>query len=132
MAGTLTIPLTRLSVGTTHFPATGGQPVADTDTLIVLTIDRTVSQGQTQGFNGQPATTTANILAEQSNDGGVTWQPLASAGFSGGITVIPRTGQTVTSNDVGVWLLPGTGRLARATVTIAGATVAVQGTLVIS
>lgn len=125
MPQTVTIPLTTLPPGVFHF---GPADLADADVLAVITIDRTVANG----FNAQPVTTTANILVEQSSDGGATWFPLASDGFAGGILVNPRTGLTVNANDVGVELQAGTGRKARATVTISGASVAVQGTLVIT
>ena len=124
MPTTLTIPLTTLTVGTRTFgPAT----LADTDTLVILTIDRTV----TGGFNSQPATTTARISIEQSNDGGTTWDELAATTFFGGVLTM-HGGLPVNSNDVGVFLWPGTGRKGRAVVTIAGASVAVAGSLAIT
>ena len=124
MPVTLTIPLTTLATGTRTFgPAT----LADTDTLVILTIDRTV----TGGFNSQPATTTARISIEQSNDGGSTWDELASTTFVGGVYTM-HGGLPVNSNDVGVFLWPGTGRRGRAVVTIAGASVAVAGSLAIT
>jgi len=121
---TFTIPLTTVAVGTRTFgPAT----LADTDTLVTLTIDRTV----TGGFSSQPATTTARISIEQSNDGGTTWDELASTTFTGGVFTM-HGGLPVNSNDVGVFLLPGTGRRGRAVVTITGAAVAVAGSLAIT
>ena len=127
MAGTLTIPLTTLTVGQHTFPATGGAAVADTDTLVRLSIDRTVAGG----FNSQPATTTALIYTYLSNDGGATWQWIAGDQVTGGVYTSPKTGQENT-DYVEVNLLPGTGRLVRATVTVSGASVAVAGTLTTS
>ena len=121
---TLTIPLTTVAVGTRTF---GPANLADTDTLVVLTIDRTV----TGGFNSQPASTTARISIEQSNDGGSTWNELAATTFIGGVFTM-HGGLPVNSNDVGVFLLPGTGRRGRAVVTITGAAVAVAGSLAIT
>jgi len=76
MAGTFNIPLTTLPPGVHNFPASGGAAIADSDSLAVLTIDRTVP---------------------------------------GGLNV-----------------RPGTGRLARAQVTVTGTAVAVAGTLTVS
>lgn len=123
MAGTITIPLTTLAVGQhTYGPLT----LADTDTLVLLTIDRTPANG----FNSQPATTSASIAIEQSLDGGTSWQQLTAGTFSGGVIV--RRGQELDTNDVGVFPLPGTGRQMRAQVVVSGSSVAVQGSLVIS
>ena len=123
MAGTITIPLTTLTVGQhTYGPAS----FADTDVLVVLTIDRTPANG----FNSQPGTTTAAISIEQSNDSGTTWGQVAATTFTGGVLI--RRGVEVDSNDVGVFPWAGTNRLLRAQVVIGGASVAVQGTLVIS
>lgn len=124
MAGTLTIPATVLTPGTQVF---GPAAAADADTLIVLTIDRSVTKGGTAGFRGQPATTTARLAAEQSSDGGGTWDELASQVIAGGPD---RHGTAL--DTIGVRLWPGTGRQVRATVTVTGADVAVAGTLAIS
>jgi hypothetical protein len=127
MAGTTPIALTVLAPGTHEF---GPAPLADTDTHALLTIDRTVTSGGTQGFNGQPATTTCQIAIYQSSNGGTTWDLLEQAGFTGGTVV--RRGTEIDETDIGVNLWPGTGRQARAEVVIAGAPVAVQGTLAIT
>jgi hypothetical protein len=131
VAGTLTIPLTTLAVGAHTFPPAGGASVADGDSLVRLSIDRTVKNGSVQGFNGQPATTTALIYAYQSNDGGATWKWIAGDQVTGGIYTSPKTGQENT-DYVEVGLDPGTGRLVRATVTVSGAAVAVAGALTTS
>lgn len=137
MPQTVNIPLSRLAVGEHQYPpGGGGVPVADSDSLITLSIDRTVSQGQTQGFDGQPATTTAEITAWQSNDGGGSWF-LAVAGtvLGGHIVTTDRNGNvlgTAQFSKVEVPVYPGTGRQVRASVTVAGATVAVAGSLTTS
>lgn len=127
MAGTLNIPLTTLTVGEHTFPPTGGTAVADTDTLVRLSIDRTV----TNGFNSQPATTQALIYVYQSNDGGTTWAWIGGDQMTGGIYTSSKTGQENT-DYIEVGLNPGTGRLVRGTVTVSGASVAVAGTLTTS
>lgn len=127
MATTFTIPLTALTVGSHDFgPATA----ADTESLIVLNIDRTVSKGAVQGLNGQPATTTITLETFQSNDGGVTWQNLADNTIVGGI--FTKGGAQINTDQIGTELNPGTGRQVKATVVVAGASVAVAGTLVTS
>lgn len=127
MAGTLTIPLTTLSPGTREF---GPAVLADTDSLVTLTIDRTVTSGGTPGFDASPATTTAVLAIDQSNDGGATWTNLCTETLVGGVHTL--RGQPVTTDDVGTYLLPGTSRQGRASVTVSGAPVAVQGSLTIS
>lgn len=137
MPQTISIPTSRLAPGEHQYPpGGGGSPVADTDTLIVLSIDRTVSQGQTQGFNGQPATTTAEITAWQSSDGGASWFLAVGGTIIGGQffnAPPPRgDGSLITASSVRVPVYPGTGRQVRATVTVAGATVAVAGSLTVT
>jgi|SRR6266853_3495372 len=131
MAGTLNIPLVTLSVGVHLFPVSGGSSVSDADTLINLSVDRTVTNGAVLGFNGQPATTVALIYIYQSNDGGVTWTWIAGDQVTGGLYTSTKTGLEVT-DYVECNLNPGTGRLARAEVTVTGAPVAVAGTLTTS
>jgi hypothetical protein len=118
------IPLTALSVGEHVY---GPAAIADTDTLINLSIDRTV----TGGFNSAPATTTALIYVYQSNDGGVTWTWIGGDQMTGGIYTSPKTGQE-NIDYIQVGLNPGTGRQAKASVTVSGASVAVAGTLTTS
>lgn len=137
MPQTVAIPLARLAPGEHQYPpGGGGVAVADTDTRITLTIDRTVSQGQTQGFNNQPATTTADITAWQSDDGGASWFLAVGGTMAGGQSFRappPRNdGGLVTESTAQVDLYPGTGRQVRATVTVSGATVAVAGSLAIT
>jgi hypothetical protein len=123
MAGTTIIPLTTLPPGTYEF---GPDSVDDADTLAVLMIDRTV----VGGFNSKTAATTCQIGVYQSNDAGANWDFLAGAGFPGGIYT-NRNGQVnVSGMSVEYW--PGTGRLARAEVIIAGTSVAIQGSFTVS
>jgi hypothetical protein len=124
---TVTIPLTTVTVGTHNF---GPAPIADTDTAITLSIDRTVKNGPVQGFNGQPATTTAQIETFQSNDGGATWQNLADNTITGGI--FTKGGVQINTDHVITQLNPGTSRQVQATVIVSGASVAVAGSLTTS
>ena len=123
MAGTITIPLMTLQIGTTEF---GPASVADTDINAVLSIDRTVANG----FNSKTASTTCQISIFQSDDAGATWYMLASAGFPGGVYT-NHAGQ-VNFSGCSVFYQSGTSRLARAEVIIGGTSVAVQGTLTVS
>jgi len=85
-------------------------------------------------LNARPATTTISVLFEVSFDGGATWADLASCFyFTGGVYTTPLAGQ----RDVDVFACsiwnPGTaGRKARATVTVAGSTVRVSGSLTVA
>jgi hypothetical protein len=133
VAGTVSIPLATLAVGRHDYPSGGGGvAVADADTEILLAIDRTVANG----FNSQPATTTADYLVEQSNDGGATWFAAVGGTAVGGIVLDPPPprgdGLPSGQSTVQVALYPGTGRKVRASVTVAGVAVAVAGTLTIS
>lgn len=123
MAGTTSFGPVTVNPGPRIF---GPVNLADTDTMLELTIDRTVAGG----FNDTPASA-AEISFEQSNDGGATWTEICNATFTGGIH-LGHGGVQSNSNDVGSNLFPGTGRKGRAIVTISGSAVAVAGTLVIS
>lgn len=128
MAISIPIPLEALAVGVHSYgPATAPDDVS----LATITIDRTVSRPNAPGFNAQPATTTAELAVWQSDDGGASWQFRASAGIIGGTYSSDTAGVWTTSN-VSVELTPGTGRRVRADVTVAGARVAVAGTLTIT
>jgi len=124
VAGTLTIPLTTLPNGVRVF---GPANVADTDHQTVLTVDRTV----TGGLAFLTAATTIEVLVEQSNDGGTTWFELVDGVLAGG-PVADKGGGQLTQATVGVSYGPGTGRRTRATLTVAGGPVAVQGSLTTS
>jgi hypothetical protein len=120
----IAIPLTTLAVGTQDF---GPAAVADADSSAALVTDRTPANG----FNSQPASTTASIQVMQSGDGGATWDLRAAAGIAGGLYPAPHGGNYLQST-VTVALAPGTGRQVKATVVVAGASVAVSGSLTIS
>lgn len=124
----LTIPNTALGVGTHEF---GPAPLDDTVSVATITIDRTTTKGATNGLNLQPATTKIEIGVWQSNDGGVNWLFRASAGLIGGIYAKNIAGDPYLESNVQVELLPGTGRQAKAVVEVAGASVAVAGSLVV-
>jgi hypothetical protein len=123
MAGTLTIPQTTLSPGTRNF---GPAPVDDADTMAVLTIDRTVPGG----LNSLTPAVTIGIAIDQSGDGGATWANLAGAVLAGGSAAEDPRHPGISS--VRVQFSPGAGRQARATVTVAGGSVTVAGTLTTS
>lgn len=121
---TVTIPLTTLPVGSRDFgPAT----VADTATDIVLVIDRTVAGG----FNSLTAATTMDLRMFQSGDGGATWQLICGAGIVGG-TYTGLDGAVITQSSVEAPLGAGTGREVKATLVVAGTSVAASGTLTIT
>ena len=121
----LTIPSVNLPVGSRSF---GPVAVATAESMINLTVDRTPSNG----LNARPATTTIDVQFQMSFDG-VVWNDLAFASFIGGIYSNPLDGQRNTDIFAcSIWN-PGTaGRTARATVTVAGTTVRVAGTLAVT
>jgi len=124
MAGTLTIPLANLPDGSHVF---GPVSVADTDATTVLTVDRTPAGG----LNSLTAAATIGVLIEQSDNGGSTWFLLVNGIIAGG-PVAAKGGGTAVTAQVGVTYGPGTGRQARATLTVAGGPVRVQGSLTTS
>jgi len=122
---TLTIPLTTLNTGAHTFgPAT----VADADKAAALTVDRTPAGG----LNSLTAATSIDLLIEQSDDGGATWFLLVDGSIPGGAQPAFRGGGTATSDTIAVSFAPGAGRRVRATMTVTGGPVAVQGTLTTS
>lgn len=129
MPGTTTIPLTTLQNGTTVF---GPANVNNNDTQSVLTVDRTPAGG----LNSLTSATTIDFLVEQSNDGGATWFLIVDGLVTGGL--IPAQpppkgpGGNATSSTVGASYAPGTSRRVRATMTVTGGPVTVQGTLTTS
>jgi len=125
MAGTTTIPLVTLQDGSRIF---GPANVANPDVRTVLTVDRTPASG----LGSLTTATTIELLVEQSNDGGTTWFELADGTIAGGAQADWRTGQPETASVIAVTFAPGTGRRVRATMTVAGGPVAVQGTLATS
>ena len=123
MAGTLNIPLTTLAPGTYNF---GPANVADADSVTRLSVNRNV----TGGLNSLSAAVTVSIEVWQSDDSGASWYNLATAGLVGGPGGdSPKTPGT---NSVEVKFAPGTGRQARAVITVSGGSVAVSGTLTTS
>lgn len=125
MASSLNIPLTTLTVGTHAF---GPASVADSDSQALLTIDRTVAGG----FNSLTAAATAQIIVDQSDDGGATWVQICKAQIAGGAPTSANHPVPPGTSSVGATFQPGTGREARAHVVIAGTSVAVAGSLVTS
>lgn len=133
---TFTIPLTTLQPGTREFgPATA----QNGDTSVRLSVDRTVAGG----LNSLAADTTVKAELQASTDGGVTWhavdtdQPESSTFWiaQGGVyTWTDKQGVLQTINEsTGRWpLFPGTGRRAKAVITVSGSAVAVAGTLTTS
>ena len=120
MAGTISIPLVTLPAGSRDF---GPAPVPDGDSLITITIDRTV----TNGLNSKTAATLVTLTSYQSGDSGATWNELSSATAPGGIFV--KNGVTAAASVIGVGLWPGTSRQVKANLTVAGSSVAVAGTV---
>ena len=125
MASTLTIPLTTLQPGTLTFGPSGA---ADSETMLTLTIDRTV----TGGLNSLTAATTIDISVWQSNDAGATWSEAAAFGITGGSFINRHTGLPYTASTMTTHLQPGTSRQLKAIVVTGGTAVAVAGTLVSS
>ena len=119
MAGTTTIPLVTLPVGSRDF---GPAPIAAGDSSAVLAIDRTVAGG----LDATPATI-VSLQLSRTQDGGVTWENLAASQIRGGPAAVHGT--PLTTSTVRVVFTPGPGWQARATVTVSGAPVAVAGTL---
>jgi hypothetical protein len=129
VAISLDIPLQTLTAGPHTF---GPVSVPDGLMLATLTIDRTATRPNADGLNLQPATTTIDLAIWQSNDGGTTWLFRAGAGLVGGTYPSNDAGDPYTFSNVSVELLPGSGRRARADVTVAGAQrVAVAGSLAV-
>jgi len=124
MAGTTNIPLTTLAPGTYSF---GPAALADTDSQAVLTVDRTPAGG----LNSAPVTTTVQIIVQQSDDGGATWVQRVAYTLSGG-SYAKGANPPVTTSGCVCNFQPATGREVRAQVVVAGASIAVAGSLVIS
>jgi hypothetical protein len=124
MAGTISIPLTTLAPGTHHF---GPAPLADSDSDVEITLDRTVPGG----LNAVSAAVSVLLEVDVSYDGGATWTLIVSEPFTGGL-ITDRLGNPVAAQSCGGNMQPGTGRQGRATVATSGGSVAVAGSLVIS
>jgi hypothetical protein len=107
----------------------GPAPVADTDTDVLLVVDRTVNGG----FNSVPESTTADLNLYLSFDSGATWRFMASAHIVGGQIVnddpkVPP-GTIHTQSTIRVQYFPGTNRQVRAGLAIGGGSVTVSGSL---
>lgn len=132
MAGTF--PLPQQSYDPAHGPYLfGPQSVAPNDSLIVLTIDRTVAGG----LNSLTSATSAEIKAEQSSDGGTTWFLAVAADVPGGQyfrTGPHGDGSLITTSSVTVNVYgSGPGRQLRATITVSGPSpVVLAGSLAVS
>jgi hypothetical protein len=124
----LTIPPTSLDVGTHAF--TGN--IDDTDNHVTVLLDRTVAGG----LNDLTADSTVAISIACSFDGGVTFDDSGGTGangWPGGFVADPHTGAATLTNNIGTSFEPGTGRIARLTVTIGGpGAVVVTGTITTS
>lgn len=120
MSSTVNIPLTTLPLGSHDF---GPAAIPDADSLIVISIDRTVANG----LNSKTSATQVTMTSFQSNDSGVTWNELASATTEGGTFV--KNGVTAATSTIGVGLWAGTSRQLKANLTVSGSSVAVQGTV---
>lgn len=129
-----TFPLPQQTYDPAHGPYLfGPQSVAPTDTLIRLTIDRTIAGG----LNSLDANTSVEIKAEQSNDGGVSWFLAVAADCPGGLYAAsppPKgPGGNILASVVGVNVYgSGSGRQLRATITVTGSPVVLAGTLTVS
>lgn len=121
MASTLTIPQVTLPVGARTF---GPGNVPDADVSITLTIDRTVAGG----LNSLTSASTLAVTVDQSNDGGTTWANLSGAAWTGGIQT-DKHGVTRTAEVMLTELNPGTSRKVRATVTVGGTSIVVDGSV---
>jgi hypothetical protein len=121
---TLTIPLTTLPVGPLNF---GPSNVADAESHIVLSIDRTVPGG----LNSLTAASQIETDIQQSNDGGATWFFISGGAITGGV-FIDKHGATLGTAQQYTDLLPGTSRRLRASCNVLGTPIAVAGTLVTS
>lgn len=123
MATTFTIPLTTLPVGSRDL---GPSHPADSETAIVLTIDRTV----TGGLNSLTSDSAIAMDVMQSNDGGNTWVLAVGSTFVGGLIPAGKGGGNVLQAVAKVDLTPGTSRQLKASVTVSGpSSIAVAGTL---
>jgi len=124
VASTLTIPLVTLPVGVQDF---GPVNVADAETKIVLTIDRTV----TGGLNSLTSGSLVAVDVYQSDDGGASWFLAVGGTFPGGVYHDGQAQVLVTASTLQVDVYPGTSRKLKVTVTVSGpSSVAVAGTLV--
>jgi len=125
MPSQLTIPRTIINPGP---PVTAGPlSIPDGDTLINMSIDRTIANG----LNKSPTSAVLTLYVFQSGDGGATWTWIGGDQMTGGIYISPKTGLEEDTDYIEVNLNPGTSRQVRGQVQIlgGGGSVAVSGTL---
>lgn len=116
----LAIPTTTLQVGVREFgPAT----MADADTRIVLTVDRSVANGLT----ATPAAV-LDVQVSVSHDGGANWVTVTETTFTGG-SHLDRNGAVRTEDGLQISFGPEVNRRVKAITTVAGSSVAIAGTL---
>jgi len=122
---TITVPPTSLPVGDSVF----GGSLDDVDNQIAITVDRTPAGG----LNALTADSTVAFAIAVSYDSGATYDLQGSGGPWEGGTVLDKHGNPFLSMALLTSIEPGTGRLARLTVTVAGpSAVVVAGSIVTS
>jgi len=118
---TITIPQTTLAIGAHSF---GPAAVPNGAAFVTIAIDRTV----TGGLNSLTTSTTLTLDVFESLDGGATFILAGEALCVGGS--FTEHGVPLNANDLGVMIYPGATH-AKASITIAGTSVTVAGTLTI-
>jgi hypothetical protein len=116
---TINVPSTTISVGSRSF--TG--PVDDASNHIAITIDRTPAGG----LNSLTSASQLSIGVTASYDGGVTFGNVGFGGPWPGGTELDKHGVQRTFDFMSTTLEPGTGRIARLTITVAGPSSIVAG-----
>lgn len=127
MPSTTAIPSALLPIGArTYGPVNLG--AADSD--LQVNLDRT----PTNGLNARPATSSVTAVFELLLPGDPTWYEVGRAKFVGGSRIDQDSGLPLATDYLGVSLWsPGlSGRQIRVTVTVAGTTVRVSGSIVIT
>jgi hypothetical protein len=115
----LTVPPITMAVGDQSFTGT----VDDVDNIITIRTDRTLAGG----MNELTPDTSMTIAIAASYDGGVTFDLQGTGGpFFGGIEP-DKNGVPRDHDGLGTSIEPGTGRVVRLTVTVAGPVSVVTG-----
>jgi hypothetical protein len=128
MPATVNIPSNIYNVGSQVY---GPVTLDPTDSQIQVTLDRTV----TQGMNSKTTSTTVQALFEvQMPDNPGAWLLQGLCTFQGGIRTDPDTGQPLDHDGFGcsLWNQGVTGRSLRLTLTVAGTSVRLGGTLAVT
>ena len=127
---TYPITLTTLQVGSLWLPQPqgSGEAIPDSASGVIITLDRTVPGG----LNSLTGADTLTLTAFQSQDNGATWLQLEQAVIPGGVYDDKFTHQPITVAGFGADFIPGTSRLVALQVAVAGASIAVQGSLALS